>query len=145
MRRGPTPGLFGEKSLSEDQRTDKATRADSRLAHMSVKDRMTSQDIQVIPRSRWKSMPVQPAAGNYRLVTFYGFKILLGTLPVFMVGALASASSTWFPQWLFYASAAFLMLNLAISGCAAFLAIPKYRAERALGYTTWPSGDELGQ
>lgn len=90
-------------------------------------------------------MPVQPAAGNYRLVTFYGTRILFGILPVFIVGGLASSSSTWFPQWLFYASAAFLLLESAIMACAAFLAIPKYRAERALGYTTWPSGDELGQ
>jgi hypothetical protein len=62
-----------------------------------------------------------------------------------MVGGFASAKSTWFPQWLFYASAAFLLLISAIMGCAAFLAIPKYRAERALGYTTWPLEDELGQ
>ncbi|WP_437771368.1 hypothetical protein [Arthrobacter sp. KNU40] len=106
---------------------------------------MTSQNVQVIPRKRWKAMPVQPAAGHYRLVTFHGTKILFGTLPVFMVGALATASSTWFPQWLFYASAALAFLELATIGCAAFLALPKYRAERALGYTTWPSGDELGQ
>lgn len=112
---------------------------------MSVKDQMTSQNIQVIPRKRWKAMPVQPAAGNYRLVTFYGTRILFGTLTVFMVGALASSSSTWFPQWLFYTSAAFVLFEVAIMACAAFLAIPKYRAERALEYTTWPSGDELGQ
>lgn len=112
---------------------------------MSVKDQMTSRDLQIIPRPNWKAMPVQPAAGNYRLITFYGTKILFGTLPVFMVGAFAGASSTWFPQWLFYLVAAVLFLELAVMGCAAFLAIPKYRAERALGYTTWPSGEELGQ
>ena len=110
-----------------------------------MKDQMTNQSIQVIPRKTWKSMPVQPAAGYHRLVTSYGFRILLGAFPVFMVGGFASARSTWFPQWLFYASAAFLLLDLAIMGCAAFLAIPKYRAERALGYTTWPLEDELGQ
>ena len=107
---------------------------------------MTSQDIQVIPRTRWKAMPVQPAAGNYRLITFYGTRILFGTLPVFMVGAFATSTrSTWFPQWLFYLVSAVLFLELAVMGCAAFLAIPKYRSERALGYTTWPSGEELGQ
>ena len=74
-----------------------------------------------------------------------GTKILFGTLPVFIVGAYAGASSTWFPQWLFYLSAAFVLLEVTIMACAAFLAIPKYRAERALGYTTWPSGEELGQ
>lgn len=63
----------------------------------------------------------------------------------FFVGAFASSRSTWFPQWLFYASAALAFLELATIGCAAVLAISKYRAERALGYTTWPSGDELAQ
>lgn len=104
-----------------------------------------SQNVQVIPKTKWKSMPVQPAAGNYRLITSYTTWFLFGTLPFFAVGALASARSTWFPQWLFYASAALVFLELATIGCAAFLSIPKYRAERALGYTTWPSSDELGQ
>lgn len=112
---------------------------------MLMKDQMTSQDIQVIPRTRWKAMPVQPAAGNYRVVTSYGTRILFGTLPIFGVGALVGASSTWFPPWLFYLVSAVLFLELAVVGCAAFLGIPKYRAERALGYTTWPSGEELGQ
>lgn len=113
---------------------------------MSIKDQMASQDIQVIPRTRWKAMPVQPAAGKYRLVTFYATRVLFGTLPVFMVGALATARSiTWFPQWIFNLSAAFALLEVAIIVCAASLALPKYRAERALGYTTWPSGEELGQ
>ncbi|WP_437772783.1 hypothetical protein [Arthrobacter sp. KNU40] len=112
---------------------------------MSAKAQMTSQNIQVIPRKRWKAMPVQPSAGNYRLVTFYTTWFLFGTLALFFVGAFASARSTWFPQWLFYASAALAFLELATMGCAAVLAISKYRAERALGYTTWPSGDELGQ
>jgi len=99
----------------------------------------------VILKPKWKSMPVQPAAGSYRLVTFYTTWFLFGTLPFFAVGVFASARSTWFPQWLFYASAALVFLELAIGACAAFLSIPKYRAERARGYTTWPSKDELGQ
>lgn len=44
---------------------------------------MTSQNIQVIPRKRWKAMPVQPPAGNYRLVTFYTTWFLFGTLALF--------------------------------------------------------------
>ncbi|WP_423181217.1 hypothetical protein [Arthrobacter sp. NyZ413] len=84
------------------------------------------------------------AAGGrtFRIVTFYTTWVLYGTLPFFAVGAF-SANSTWFPQWLFYSFAALLFLELAVIAGAAFMAMPKYRKERALGYTTWPSGEEI--
>ena len=87
-------------------------------------------------------MPVQPAAGSFRLVALRAFRFMLGTLPFFAVGALTAAGSGSYAPWYFYASAVLLFLEVAIIGCAAFLAIPKYRAERSLGYTTWPEKEE---
>jgi hypothetical protein len=50
---------------------------------------------------------------------------------------------TWFLGVLFYASTAVMMTAAVVEACPTFLAVPKYRAERALGYTTWPPEEEF--
>lgn len=94
-------------------------------------------------------MPVQPAAGFYRRRTTVLSRIVLSSFPVTAVSALVMAGTNYTAPWffgaLFYASTGAMIVAAAGVACIAFLAVPKYRAERTLGYTTWASEDELGR
>lgn len=93
-------------------------------------------------------MPVQPAAGAYWRRTFALSRVVLTSFPVMAVSALVMAftkyTAPWFLGVLFYVSAGAMIAAALSVACIAFLAMPKYKAERALGYTTWPSAEELG-
>ena len=99
----------------------------------------------IVPPDRWPSLPVQPPSGAYRRWTSRVGAMLLGTAPVFVVGAfVADARSPGYPvpAW-FSVLFGILTLECIVTVVIAVVAIRPYRAERKLGYTTWPSLAEL--
>lgn len=100
------------------------------------------ESIRKIPRAEWGSQPIQPTAGSYWLKCNQTIKVILILLAVVVVFAIVgrnthprSAWMLWVPLSAFIASC----ISLMIVGS---FALGPYRAERRLGYTTWPSRSE---
>jgi hypothetical protein len=98
----------------------------------------------VVHPDQWGSLPVQPPAGYWWRMTRRLSVVLLSTVGMLAILAVASVTVARAPAWLVSAVLAMVvLLGVAIIAICVIAARP-YRAERRLGYTTWPSGKELG-
>src|SRR6476619_7366059 len=94
------------------------------------------EGIRVVRPDQWSALPIQPPAGYWwRMARRLTVAVL----------AVCSVTGARPPGWL---------LSVALAGIAApavpviilcVIAARPYRAERRLGYTTWPSARELGK
>jgi len=111
----------------------------SRMTHEGEKG------IRVVRPDQWSALPIQPPAGYWWRVTRRLSVAVMSALGVMAVLAVCSVSGARPPDWL---------VSIAFAGIAApavaviilcVIAARPYRAERRLGYTTWPSARELGK
>lgn len=103
------------------------------------------EGVRVVRPDQWSALPIQPPAGYWWRVTRRLSVAVMSALGVMAVLAVCSVSGARPPDWL---------VSIAFAGIAApavaviilsVIAARPYRAERRLGYTTWPSARELGK
>jgi hypothetical protein len=103
---------------------------------------MESPQIRIVRRDEWKDLPIQPPAGYFQWIANYVVRALLLSLAVFAPGAIIASARHEAPKWI-WVVAGIAMLECAAALVLAVLAFRPYRAERKLGYTTWPSVSEI--
>jgi len=99
--------------------------------------------VRVVPPTEWARQPVQPSAGSYRGKINRALKAIIIAFVVSLIFAIIGRGIhptpwllLWIPMSVFLALCAY-----AVAVCA--VAYRPYKAERRLGYTTWPSGSEI--
>ncbi|MFK4298445.1 hypothetical protein ABH924_003614 [Arthrobacter sp. GAS37] len=95
-------------------------------------------NLRIIPRSEWRTLPVQPPSGHWYFVVrpfVIGALVAVGpmALTAYAVGGDLSL------RWLVYIPGTLLIAQALFIVIIGLLAIRPYRAEIKLGYTTWPA------
>jgi membrane protein YdbS with pleckstrin-like domain len=102
---------------------------------------MTS--IRAVPRERWSQQPIQPTAGSYWLRCKRIIKLVLVMLAAGVAFAIVTSGIHPKPWWILWVPLTFFLLSCLYLVVVGAFALRPYRAERRLGYTTWPSGEEI--
>ncbi len=99
--------------------------------------------IRVVPREEWAQQPIQPTAGYYWLKCNRIIKTVLVTLAVAVCFAFVGRGIHPTPWWMLWLPLSVFVLTCVYLMVVGAFALRPYRAERRLGYTTWPSGPEV--
>lgn len=102
----------------------------------------TEGQLLIVRRDEWKDLPIQPPAGYFQWLANYVVRALLLSLAIFAPGAIIASAQHETPEWI-WVLVGIMMLECAVAFVLAVLAFRPYRAERKLGYTTWPSLAEI--
>lgn len=102
---------------------------------------MTS--IRVVPREQWSQQPIQPTAGSYWLRCNRIIKVVLVMLAGLVAFAIVARGIHPTPWWMVWIPLSIFVLSCVYLMTISALSLRPYRAERRLGYTTWPSAPEI--
>ncbi|GGI00375.1 hypothetical protein GCM10007170_37370 [Arthrobacter liuii] len=104
-----------------------------------------SEAIKIAYPHEWDTLPIQPPAGYLWRILRRLSVGLLAALGVMAIIAISSVTIGRPPEWL----VSIVLVLIVVPGIAMILicvfAARPYRAERKLGYTTWPSSKELNR
>lgn len=99
--------------------------------------------MRVVPPDGWGSLPIQPTAGYWwRIIRLLSI-VVLAAMGVLVILAISSVTVAKPSGWLLWTVLALVLAPAAASIVLCITAVRPYRAERRLGYTTWPSEREL--
>ncbi|MEQ4517774.1 hypothetical protein ABLI39_00170 [Pseudarthrobacter sp. B907] len=101
--------------------------------------------VRVVRPDQWSALPIQPPAGYWWRLTRRLSVAFLSALGVMASLAICSVTGARPPEWLISVALAAIVAPAVAVIILCVIAARPYKAERRLGYTTWPSVRELAR